>query len=176
MDVWKASEDVIATVHDLIAKHHPHLASIRDQIAILFREKASHKGDKVVLGASKKAPPVLGVLGDIDYKFIIEIAADEWKTLSDAAKTALLDHHLCACKGVENEQNGEMKFFVQPPDVSFYREEVERHGFWRTDSTRTPDANLILDLFGPDPATLAAAAAQVAATAPAPTKRKKKNP
>ena len=83
MDIWKAPDDVMATIKDLIAKHHPHLATITGQIAVLFREKAGHAGEHVVLGKSKKAPAVLGILGDIDYKFIIEIAADEWQGLTD---------------------------------------------------------------------------------------------
>jgi len=176
MDVWKAPADVMATVEDLIAKYHPHLATIVGQIAILFREKAGKAGDLVVFGKSKKAPAVLGVLGEIDYKFIIEIAADEWQGLTDGEKVALLDHHLCACRGTEDEQTGDMKFFLQPADVAFYREEVERHGFWRTKSGKVPDANLIMDLFGPDQATLQAAAAQAAPVAPAAPRKRRKKP
>ena len=162
MDVWKAPDDVVATVNDLIVKYHPHLVSVRGQIAVLFREKASHAGEKAILGKSRKAPAVLGILGDIDYKFIIEIAADEWGLLTDGERVALLDHHLCACKGTEDEQTGDMKFSLQPPDVAFYREEVERHGFWRSKTGKVPDQDLIMDLFGPDQATLQAAAQQSA--------------
>jgi len=166
MDVWKAPADVMATVEDLIAKYHPHLATIVGQIAVLFREKAGKAGEHVVFGKSKKAPSLLGVLGDVDYKFIIEIAADEWQGLADGEKVALLDHHLCACRGTEDEQTGDMRFFLQPADVAFYREEVERHGFWRSKSGKTADADLIMDLFGPDQATLQAAAAQAAPPVP----------
>jgi hypothetical protein len=169
MEVWKASEDVMATVEDLVAKYHPHLATIVNQIAVVFREKAGKAGEAVVIGKSKKAPSLLGILGDVDYKFVIEVAADEWTRLADGERVALLDHHLCSCRGVENESTGEMKFFLQPPDVAFYREEVERHGFWRS-SGKVPDENIIMDLFGPDQATVQAAAAQAA---PPPTKRKK---
>jgi hypothetical protein len=48
----------------------------------------------------------------------------------------------------ENTQ-GVKKCFIQPPDVSFYKDEVERHGFWRSGrTTKPPEPDLISDLFG----------------------------
>lgn len=147
MEVWKAKDEVMNTVRDLIAKHHPHLAAVDKEIAVVFREKATAVGDRVVLGKTSKAPSLLGVLGDTDWKFILTLAADEWTRLSEAERIALLDHHLCGCRVVEDEKTQNIKHFVMPPDVAFYREEVERHGFWRTGGT-VPEANLITDLFG----------------------------
>ena len=70
-------------------------------------------------------------MGDTEYKFIIEVAADEWEDLTGSQKTALLDHHLCACRTEENPQTGDFKCFVAPPDVTYYFDEVDRHGDWR---------------------------------------------
>jgi hypothetical protein len=152
MDVWKAGKDVTDQVESLIMKHHHDLAPFTKEIAVLFREKASKSGGVAVLGRSKKSPPILNVLGDGDYKFIIELAADEWANLTDTQKVALLDHHLCACS-VEQDKNGEDKFMITPPDFVGYRGELERHGIWReqsSNSTSSPQTSAIEALFTSD--------------------------
>lgn len=146
--VYKADATIMATVEDLIAKFHPHLATISKQIAVTFKEKATEVGGVKILGKVGKAPTLLGVLGEIDYKFVIELPQDEWLRLTDQERVALLDHYLCGCGAIENEKTGEMRYFKRPPHVVFYREEVERHGFWRNGSKKAPDANLIEELFG----------------------------
>lgn len=148
MDVWKANEDVRGVAVDLIANYHPHLAVYIDQIAIVFREKAAKAGGQVVLGKSKKATILLGVLGDVDYKFIIELAADEWSRLTSDEQKALIDHHLCACRVDEDAKTGNVKFYIAPPDFVGYRGEIERHGIWRPDpSAEEPGASPIEQLF-----------------------------
>lgn len=158
MNVWKAGNDVITTMQSLIANHFPLLAGIDDQILVVFKEKASKVGDAVIAGKTAKANQLLGVVGEKDYKFTITLAADEWANLNDKEKEALLFHHLCACGVVEDAQTGDVKCFAKLPDVSFFREEVEQFGFWRT-SGSTPAPNLIDDLFGEKPAPAPAAAA-----------------
>lgn len=146
-DMWRAGDEVMASVKDLIAKYHPHLALHDDEIVILFKEKATQVGEQVILGKTAKASPVLALLADRPYKFIITLAADEWQRLSDKKRLALLDHHLCGCRAEENDKTGTSKFWVQPPDVDFYQGEVERHGFWRTTGTAA-DKNALEELFG----------------------------
>ena len=145
--VWKASSDVMTTVADLIAKYHPELVLCDDEIAVVFKEKSSTIGDVVVTGKTAKAPKLLGILGEVDFKFIITLGADSWQELSDPQRVALLDHHLCACGVEENPKTGNTKFFIRIPEVAFFKVEVERHGFWRT-SGAAPQPNLIQDLFG----------------------------
>lgn len=145
--VWKAGNDVMDTMRSLIANYHPHLAVCDKEIAILFKEKASQVGEAVVAGKTKKAPAILGILGEIDYKFIIEIGADVWQEMDDKQRLALLDHHLCACRVEENEKSGDYKFFVAIPDVAFFKDEVTRHGFWRT-SGAPAEPDLITEMFG----------------------------
>lgn len=149
MDIWKANDDVRDIVKELITNYHPHLAMSLDEIAVVFREKASKVGGQVVLGKSRKATILLGVLGDVDYKFIIELAADEWSHLDPAQQRALLDHHLCACRVDEDSKTGNLKFYIAPPDFVGYRGEIERHGIWRPDpSANTPGASPIEQLLG----------------------------
>lgn len=146
-DVWKADDSVMNTMRQLIANYHPHLATCDKEMAIIFKEKSSMVGTAVVAGKTKKAPAILGVLGDINYKFIIELGADTWQTYTDTQRVALLDHHLCACKVEEDPKTGKFKFYAAIPDVGFFKDELTRHGLWRTSgSPVAPD--LIKEMFG----------------------------
>jgi len=143
---WKAADEVMDAMRDLVANHHPDLALYVDEIAVIFKDKASQVGNKTILGKSATAPAILHILGDGTYKFIITLAADEWKDLNQKEKLALLDHHLCACR-TDEDDSGKVKTWIEPPDVAFYRDELERHGVWRTSGKpATPD--LIQQLFG----------------------------
>lgn len=143
---WKADQEIYDTVKDLIAQYHPGLIMCVDQIAILFKEKASMKGDVPVLATTAKASPLLGILSDVDYQFVITIAADQWNELSDRQKIALLDRQLCACKAVVND-DGSTKYSVAPPDVFFYADELTRHGFWQTTGASV-DQKMLDHIFG----------------------------
>ena len=145
--LWKAGDDVMDTVRDLIANYHPDLVLCDDEIAVIFKEKASSVGGTVVAGKTAKAPKLLGILGETDYKFVITLGADEWQSLSDTQRVALLDHHLCACGVEEHPKTGKTRFYVRIPDVSFFKDEVERHGYWRT-SGAAASTDHISDLFG----------------------------
>lgn len=130
-DLWEAGKDVRDEMLRLIANHHPTLALVDTEIAIIFRGKAAKKGGQVMLGASKKAPPILNAFTKNNYKFILEIASTEWQALSNEQRTALLDHLLCACRVEEDANSGDIKCSVAPPDVQFYWDELSRHGDWR---------------------------------------------
>lgn len=133
MEIWKAGKDVMDLMLRLIAEHHPHLAMIESDIGIVFREKAIEKNGKTILGVTKKAPPMLSVLTDkkFNYKFIVELGADAWQTLSDRQRMALIDHHLCSMSVEEDEDKGTLSCSMRPPDFLGYKEEVERWGMWR---------------------------------------------
>jgi hypothetical protein len=132
MDIWLAGNDVFGEMQNILREHHPQLLPIQDEIAVIFREKAAKRGGKVSLGATRKASSLLSLLGQKEYKFVIELAADEWQSLPSPEKTALLDHYLCACGSKEVEKTGETKWFVEPPDVMFYWDELDRYGAWRS--------------------------------------------
>jgi hypothetical protein len=145
-ELFKANDTIMATVKDLVAKYHPNLIGIVDEIAVVFKEKASQVGDVVVIGKTAKASPLFNILGDVPWKFIITLASDEFNAMTETERVALLDHHLCAC-GVEEDEQQNLKTFVKIPDVSFFKEEVERHGFWRTTGSKAKP-EVIQDLFG----------------------------
>ena len=145
--LWQADDEVYKTMRDLIAKHHPHLAAVDKEIAIVFKEKATEIGTVVISGKTGKAPPLFAVLGETPWKFIITLAADVWNDFKDKERVALLDHHLCGCRADEDPETGEPKCYVAPPDVAFYRGEIERHGMWRT-SQAAPTPNLLAEIFG----------------------------
>jgi hypothetical protein len=133
MEKWKAGPEVMKKVKSLIAKYHPHLALVEEDIVVVFKEKASEKAGKVIMGNTSKVTPLLPVVTDkkFAYKFIIEIGADVWQNeLDDKQQLALLDHHLCAMK-VDDDGQGGYKYSLRPPDFVGYKEEVERWGMWR---------------------------------------------
>lgn len=148
MEIYKAGPEVMKLISDLIAKHHPHLVLIEDDIGVVFREKATEKAGFVIAGATKKAPSLLSVLTDkkFTYKFLIEIGQDAWQELDQRQQLALLDHHLCAMKVEEDANSGEIKCMLRPPDFVGYKEEIERWGMWRPMDDDT--LSIIEEMFG----------------------------
>ena len=161
-DPWKAGPEVYATVESLIANHFPLLAGMDDEILIVFKEKAAVNGDIAITGKTAKASNLLGLVSEKAYKFVITLAADEWQKMGDGQREALLFHHLCGCGVEENPDDGSVKCSVRIPDVAFYREEVEKYGFWRTSGV-TPEEDFIKELFGEKPDPEEAAKAKAAA-------------
>jgi hypothetical protein len=130
-DKWKAGSTVQEQINTLIGNAHPHLADICDDIVVIFKEKASRKGGRPILGKTSKAPSILSVLGDHAYEFVIELGADCWNNLKENERLALLDHQLCFIGGEEDDKTGEMKYYLTTPDVYYFSEEVDRNGSWR---------------------------------------------
>lgn len=127
--IYKAEQEVLDMVRDLVGQNHPDLALVVDEIAVVFKEKGGETGGRANLGKAAKASPLIGVLGDTNYRFILTLGADHWLELTSRQRKALLDHLLCACR-VEDE-DGELKCHIAPPDVSFYWDELDRWGDWR---------------------------------------------
>lgn len=133
MDRWKAGEAIQESIKTLIGQAHPHLVDICDDIIVIFKEKASRKGGQPTLGKTSKAPALISLLGEREYQFVIELAADTWNQLDDTQKMALLDHQLCFIGGEEDEKTAEMKYHLTSPDISYFSDEVLRNGHWRPD-------------------------------------------
>jgi len=153
VEYYMASKEIHQQVLDLVGKNHPDLALVSSEIAIVFREKAAKAGGQVVLGSSKKAQPLMNALAKTDYKFILEIAQDEWTDLTGTQQEALLDHLLCACMVEEDVKSGNIKYIVRKPDVMAFRDNVERYGMWfpredSADDSNAPDP--VQDMFGDD--------------------------
>lgn len=147
-EMWEAGDEVRTTMRDLIAKYHPDLALFEDEIAVIFKEKGGEVAEVKILGKSAKASPLLALLsGGKKWKFVITLGADGWQELSPTQQVALIDHHLCALRVEENTETGTKKFMIAPPDVAFYKDEIERHGMWRT-SGAPPTQSLVDNIFG----------------------------
>ncbi len=130
-DFWKAGEDVHDRVKKLIGQNHPDLALVADEIIVVFKDKAGKSGGKVQLGKTQKVAALANALNATSYKFLIELAADQWEHELDSVKQeALLDHLLCSCRAEEDPKTGEPKCYVAPPDIAAYRDNVERYGMW----------------------------------------------
>jgi hypothetical protein len=127
--VYKAEQEVYDLMKVQVANHHPDLALYVDEIAIVFQEKASKVGDKVILGKPSKANALFGVLGDVDFKFVLTLAADEWLNLTRRQQGILLDSLLCACRAEEDDK-GNVKCRIARPDVSYFYDELDRYGDW----------------------------------------------
>jgi hypothetical protein len=153
VEYFKANKEVQDQVMDLVGKYHPDLATVVEEIVVVFRDKASKAGGQVILGTSKKVPPLANALAGEEFKFVLEIAADEWENLDSKQREALLDHLLCACRCEEDPKTGNEKLYVAKPDVTAYRENVERYGMWfpkPKDAAKGDDAtdNAVKDMFG----------------------------
>jgi hypothetical protein len=154
MEYWKANKDIHDTVMELIGKNHPDLALISEEIIVVFREKAGKSGGQVVLGKPKKAPALTNAIAGEDYKFILEVGADQWENeLTSRQREALLDHLLTACRCEEDPKSGDLKLTVASPDLMAFRENVARYGMWfpmEDDEDAGPDdvGNAVAEMFG----------------------------
>ena len=132
VEYFKADPNIQEQAWDLIAKRHPGIGGClnKGELVVVFRDKASKSGGQVVLGASKKAQPLVNALSGENYIFILEVAQDQWQELSSSQREALLDHLLCGCSAEEDPKTGDWKFSVVKPDVTAYRRNVEEYGMW----------------------------------------------
>ena len=127
---WKASQDFHDELIKLVGSNHPKLVGICDDIVIIFKEKCTRVGGVLQLGKTIKASPILEILGERAYKYILEIGDDGFQRLDEDQKVALLDSLLCAIGAEEDETNGEMKFHSRTPDICYFSENRERYGDW----------------------------------------------
>ena len=127
---YKAESEVYDLMKEVVANYHPDLALVVDEIAIVFKEKATKSGGKVVYGKATKATPLFGVLGDTNYKFILTLAADEWVNLTGRQRQALMDSMLCSCRAEEDDK-GNLVCSIATPDVGYFYDELDRWGDWR---------------------------------------------
>ena len=122
---YRAGDDVEMMMENLVRHYHPHLLPFVDRIAILFKTGTGQKAGQV-----SKASPQMGVLADKNYVFVIKLMEENWANLADNQRIALMDHLLCACK-CEEAPDASMKFHIDRPDLEYYRDELDRNGFWR---------------------------------------------
>lgn len=149
MNIYKAGAETHKMMVDLINAYHPELALIQDQIVVLFREKTKKTPDgREIPGTVSKVTPKLKILSDgaCDYKFQIEIAVPLWNTWDDNVRKAVLNHYLYALGVKEDEESGEIKTFIKPPEVSFYKDELNTTAeFFPTDDETWLDMERMIE-------------------------------
>lgn len=151
VELWKANDEIHTKVKELIANYHPDLALVVDEIVVVFREKAGKAGGQVVLGNSKKVAPIANAIGNTDYKFVLELASDQWENeLTAKQREALLDHLLTACRCEEDTKTGDVKCTVARPDIMAFRENIERYGMWFPKEDPEEEKDDIADVIAPE--------------------------
>lgn len=128
---YSGGETIEAIAKPLIPPYHPELATAR--IKYVFVDKASKKGGRPVFGKAKKISGISEYL--IEADFVIEVALDEWNSMPEEQRTALVDHLLERCTGEEDEKTGDMGWLVREPDVQEFTSILRRHGAWNADLT-----------------------------------------
>ena len=149
-EYWKANKEIHEQLKTLIGQNHPDLATIVDEIPVVFREKAGKSGGQTILGSVKKVSSLFAPLIDGDYKFVLEVGADTWEDLRAHQKEALLDHLLTACRCEEDDESGELKLSIAKPDIMAFRENVERYGMWFPKEESDNNPAPIEQMFGQD--------------------------
>jgi len=124
--VYGEAEEVEKIASRLIANYHPELASAR--FRFLFKDKASKKGGRPVMGTINKMSDKMLYLIEVD--FLMEVPLEIWQGLDNTKRSALVDHLLERCTGEESEESGEMKWSVREPDVHEFNSILRRYGAW----------------------------------------------
>lgn len=153
VDVWKANKEVHDKMRELVGQHHPDLALVVDEIVVVFREKAGKSGGEIVLGSSKKVAALANAIGNTEYKFVIDLAADQWEhELTSKQREALLDHLLTACRCEEDPKSGDIKCTVAKPDIMAFRENIDRYGMWfpKEEEDEGEGPSPVEEMFGTD--------------------------
>lgn len=128
----RADEEVVDLVTEVREKWHRGLEFAR--IGVLMRNEAPVTKGRVTLGKAKKTTDEERLLSREELDFIVWFAADQWETLTDEQKTALVDHELCHCRFL----NGSAE--IRPHDVEEFDAVIRRHGLWWPDAERTIEA------------------------------------
>lgn len=114
MTGYVAAPEVERIAEQLIDEHHHH--------------KVSGLPAHLVHLVRKDEPPE-----EVDF-FVIEIAANTWRTLTDEQKVALVDHELCHCiTEIPETVDKDRKLVIRGHDLEEFAAVVRQHGLWRPD-------------------------------------------
>jgi hypothetical protein len=139
---WRDAPEVEEMAGPIIAHHHPEIAGY--PIRFVFRSPARKRHNRTVLGTAEivRGRFAWFVMTDDESRkdgqeqgpamFWVEIASDEWETLNERQRRALVDHELCHCTEEENE-DGEMVMAMRAHDVEEFNAIVKRYGLWKED-------------------------------------------
>ena len=145
-------------LHDLVVKFHPELSHARIALAWALGWKSDVDG-RVTLGRMKKASDLDRELVPYDFILLLSRTFVEDATVSDAQRTALIDHELCHAT-IKLDKTGEPElderdrrmYRLRKHDLEEFSEIAERHGCWKRDIEhfavslrRSPQTNLPLE-------------------------------
>lgn len=127
--------DAVADIaKKLISKYHPHLVNAK--FLFCSRNKAIKQGGVPVPGTVKKASPLEKYLGgyilpdDDEPDFIVIVALSWWNDATSSQRTAFVDHLLMRCSADDEDEGGDIRYLIRPPEVQEFSEIVARHGNW----------------------------------------------
>lgn len=131
----KASE-VKSIAEELIKKHHPHLVNVK--IEYVYRSEHAKSGGKEVWGKARKigglnawlATPAEDRWTHPEPFFVMEIAKDIWKKLTETAQTALVDHELNHMG--RDVETGDLQ--IEAHDVEDFAIILQRYGLYRAEA------------------------------------------
>ncbi len=130
--LYSDAESVEEIANRLIPVLHPELATAI--VKYVFRDKAANEGGKPVFGKATKLSGSNEHL--IKAHFVIEVALDQWLSMDNEGREALVDHLLERCTGVEDEENGAaMKWKLRKPDMVEFTTILQRRGVWHAAMT-----------------------------------------
>ena len=142
---WKTEDEVDIFVKSLITEHRQDLIidAIYPTIVCFFQDKANiSKGHISVAKIYKVSDKINGLCSAFSIKpvrldFIIQIAFDIWKTLSDTQKLAVLFHELAhvGIRTEEDEETGKtiITYFLRGHDVEEFASVIKLFGFYMDD-------------------------------------------
>ena len=123
---FEEAASVESIAQGLIPNYHASLATARIQYC--FSSDCWTKNGREQWGKVQKLSGLNEYL--IEKDFIVMVAMEKWNDLTEAQRTALVDHLLSGCLGEEDEDTGEYKWKVLDPEVQEYTDVLFRHGAW----------------------------------------------
>jgi len=139
---WRAAPEVKEVADRLIKTiaEHNHLAFCN--VVYLFNKEVEKvRGAEALATASKltgrNAYFLWSSADELEFIepescFVVSVWEEGWNNLTLRQQEALVDHELCHCKVVENE-DGTGKLYIKPHDIEEFNTVVSRHGHWRPD-------------------------------------------
>lgn len=128
---WKILNRLLATTHERLANA---------TIALAWRKRVQPNADgQIKLGEARRATDLARCFHDAD--FVIALNQEAWDdVLTPEQQTALIDHELCHCELVHDDEGNPKRdekdrlvTRLRRHDIEEFREVVERHGLYKAD-------------------------------------------
>lgn len=123
---FEEAASVESIAQGLIPNYHAGLHTAR--ILYCFSSDCWTKNGREVMGKVQKFSGLNEYIAERD--FVVLVAMDKWNDLTEAQRTALVDHLLSRCTGEEDDDTGEIKWKLTDPEVQEFTDVLFRHGAW----------------------------------------------